>query len=47
MWPLLTSSTIHSHEHEASGEGVDDTNRVKPVMYRINIKEKTGRFEKH
>lgn len=43
--PLMTSATIHSHEHEVNGE-VDDSNRVKPVMYRIKIKEKTGRFEK-
>ncbi len=47
MWPLLTSSTIHPHEHEASVAGVDDTNRVKPIMYRINIDKKTGRYEKH
>ena len=43
--PLMTSSTIHVHEHEVTGK-VDDTNRVKPIMYRIKIKEKTGRFEK-
>jgi len=45
VWPLLTSSTIHPHEHEVSGT-VDDGNRIKPVMYRIKIKEKSGRFEK-
>lgn len=47
MWPLLTSSTIHTHEHEVSLSSVDDTNRVKPIMYRISVHEKTGRFEKH
>ena len=47
MWPLLTSSTIHAHEHEVSLGSVDDTNRVKPIMYRIRVHEKTGRFEKH
>ncbi len=46
MWPLLTSSTIHAHEHEVSISAVDDMNRVKPIMYRIRINEKTGRFEK-
>jgi uncharacterized protein len=45
VFPMMTSSTIHSHEHEITGE-VDDSNRVKPVMYRIKIKERTGRFEK-
>ena len=43
--PLMTSASIHSHEHEVNGE-IDDSNRVKPVMYRIKIKEKSGRFEK-
>jgi uncharacterized protein len=46
IWPYLTSSTIHSHEHEASHASVNDVNRVKPIMFRIKIKEKTGRFEK-
>jgi uncharacterized protein len=45
IYPMMTSSTIHTHEHEVTGE-IDDTNRVKPVMYRITILEKTGRFEK-
>lgn len=47
MWPLLTSSTIHTHQHEVSLSSVDDANRVKPIMYRIRVHEKTGRFEKH
>ncbi len=46
MWPYLTSATVHPHEHNASLSSVDDTNRIKPVMFRIKIKEKTGRFEK-
>ncbi len=47
MWPFLTSATIHPHEHEASLSGVDDSNRIKPIMFKIKVKEKTGRFEKH
>jgi len=42
---LLTSSTVHGHEHGESGQA-DDSNRVKPVMYRIKIKSMTGRYEK-
>ncbi|PWT99892.1 MAG: pyridoxamine 5'-phosphate oxidase [Bacteroidetes bacterium] len=42
---LMTSIHVHPHEHEAA-ESPDDSNRVKPVMYRIKIEEKTGRFEK-
>ncbi len=45
IFPLLTSATIHPHEHEVTGEP-DNSNRVKPVMYRIKIKKMTGRFEK-
>ena len=45
MWPLLTNATIHPHEHGVTGN-IDDSNRVKPIMYRIRIKEKSGRFEK-
>lgn len=43
--PLMTSSTIHPHQHEVT-EKVDDSNRIKPIMYRIKIKEKSGRLEK-
>ena len=43
--PLMTSSTIHPHQHGVTGK-VEDSNRIKPVMYRIKIKEKSGRFEK-
>ncbi len=43
-WPLSTISTIHPHEHEVTAK-VDDSNRIKPIMYRIKIKERSGRFE--
>lgn len=45
VFPLKTSSTIHAHEHEVTGEIIDKT-RVKYVMYRIKIKKISGRFEK-
>lgn len=45
VFPLMTSSTIHTHEHEVR-EKLDDSNRMKYVMYRIKIKKVTGRFEK-
>lgn len=45
VFSLMTSSTIHAHEHEVT-EKLDDSNRVKYVMYRIKIKKVTGRFEK-
>jgi uncharacterized protein len=45
VFTLMTSSTVHTHEHEATGK-VDDGTRIKHVMYRIKIKKITGRFEK-
>lgn len=45
VFPLLTSSTIHLHEHNEPGK-IDDSTRMKYVMYRIKITKVTGRFEK-
>ncbi len=45
VFTLMTSSTVHAHEHEISSK-VDDNNRIKHVMYRIKIKKVTGRFER-
>jgi len=45
VFSLLTSSTIHAHQHGVTAQ-LDDSNRVKYVMYRISITEMTGRFEK-
>ncbi len=44
VFSLMTSCTIHTHEHPVTVE-TDDSNRVKPVMYRIVIEKMTGRFE--
>ena len=45
VFPLSTSSTIHSHEHNVKSK-IDDSTRVKYVMFKIKIKKMTGRFEK-
>lgn len=45
VFPLLTSSTIHPFEHDEKSK-VNDSRRIKPVMYRIKISRITGRFEK-
>ena len=45
VFSLMTSSTIHEYGHEVTGK-VDDSTRIKHVMYRIKIKKVTGRFEK-
>jgi len=45
VFPLMTSSTIHSFGHGITDK-VDDSTRVKYVMYRIKIQKVTGRFEK-
>jgi nitroimidazol reductase NimA-like FMN-containing flavoprotein (pyridoxamine 5'-phosphate oxidase superfamily) len=45
VFPLLTSSTIHKYGHEVTGK-VNNSTRIKHVMYRIKINKVTGRFEK-
>lgn len=45
VYPLMTSSTINPYGHAVNGK-VDDSTRIKMVMYRIRIKKITGRYEK-
>jgi hypothetical protein len=43
----MTGSRIHEHEHsERADNTLSDKSRIKPIMFRININEKMGRFEK-
>ena len=45
--PLMTKSSIHLHEHdEGERHELSDKSRIKPIMFRIKINEKTGRFER-
>lgn len=43
VFQLMTSNRIHTHEHGVS-TAVDDSNRVKDVIYRIAIKDISGRM---
>ena len=45
VMPLMSSHVIHSHQHQVT-DVMDESNNNKPVMYRINITERTGRFER-
>ncbi|GAB2806600.1 pyridoxamine 5'-phosphate oxidase family protein [Ferruginibacter profundus] len=45
IFTLKTSSTINPYGHEATGT-IDDSTRIKQVMYRVKINTVTGRFEK-
>jgi uncharacterized protein len=45
VWPLSTVSLVHAHEHAVTAD-VGDDNRIKPIMYRISITSRSGRFEK-
>ena len=45
VFPLMTTGTIHPHEHEANTI-IEESNRVKVVMYRIRIERTSGKFEK-
>lgn len=44
VFSLMTSTTIHGHEHGESGQ-TDDSNRIKTIVYRIKIDKLSGRFE--
>jgi len=45
--PLQTKSSIHQHEHdEGIGHELSDKGRIKPILFRIKIHEKCGRFER-
>lgn len=45
VFPMKTRARIHGEQHEVETE-LDDSNRIKRVMYRISVAQKTGRFEK-
>ena len=45
VFPTKTSSTVHTHEHYVESE-ISDAERIKPIVYRIKISEKSGRFKK-
>ncbi len=45
VFTLMTSSTLHPHQHEENVL-LDDSTRVKYVMYRIKPETITGRYEK-
>ena len=42
---LMTISAVHPFEHSNTLPSLDDPNRIKKIMCRINIKEMTGRYE--
>ncbi|MFZ9262259.1 MAG: pyridoxamine 5'-phosphate oxidase family protein [Chitinophagaceae bacterium] len=45
--PLMTDSRIHPHEHwEAHEMKLDDRERIKPIMFKLNIEEISGKFNK-
>lgn len=47
VMPLMTTWSVHHHEHATENQQiVSDEEQIKPVMFKIRINEKTGRFEK-
>jgi nitroimidazol reductase NimA-like FMN-containing flavoprotein (pyridoxamine 5'-phosphate oxidase superfamily) len=42
IFQFMTPAAIHGHEH--APETIVDDNRDKPILFRIKITEKTGRF---
>lgn len=45
VFALMTSSTVHTYGHEEIN-CIDDSKRIRHVMYRIKIEDKTGWSEK-
>ncbi len=45
VFTLMTNAKTHRFQHDEQ-KNIEDNNRVKEVMYRIKIKEITGRFER-
>ena len=47
IFTLMTSSTVHKFGHgDDAVVGIDESDKVKQIMYRIKIDTVTGRFEK-
>lgn len=46
VFRLMTSATIDTEQHEPEDGDIDDKNRIKSIMYRIKIEERSGRFER-
>ena len=45
IFPLLTGSAVHAHEH-GTISGIDDSSRQKKIFFRIKVSKLTGRAEK-
>jgi nitroimidazol reductase NimA-like FMN-containing flavoprotein (pyridoxamine 5'-phosphate oxidase superfamily) len=43
VFQLMTSSRVHAHQHEVTTE-IEDSNRVKDIVYRIKIENISGRM---
>ena len=45
IYPLSTPTRVHGHEH-SSGSTISDEDRIKPVLFMIEVIRMTGRYEK-
>lgn len=45
LLPIMATRSVHAHQHDVTSV-IDDSNRIKPILYRIKIIGKSGRFEK-
>jgi hypothetical protein len=45
--PLMTNSKIHPHEHwETREEKLDDSHRIKPIIFKIKIEDISGKYHR-
>jgi nitroimidazol reductase NimA-like FMN-containing flavoprotein (pyridoxamine 5'-phosphate oxidase superfamily) len=47
IMPLMTNSKIHPHEHwETREEKLDDSHRIKPIIFKIKIEDISGKYHR-
>lgn len=46
VFTLMTDSAIHRFEHQTNSNVIEDVNKVKNILFKIDIDEISGRFEK-
>ncbi|MEY4114611.1 MAG: hypothetical protein RLZ76_1304 [Bacteroidota bacterium] len=47
IMPLMTNSKIHGYEHwEAREQRLDDSHRLKPIIFKLKIEEISGKYHR-
>ncbi len=47
IMPLMTDSKIHPHEHwEGHDDFLDNSQRIKPIIFKVKIEEISGKYNR-